>query len=32
MVTHDPAFAHRARRIITMEDGNIITDTQTTPT
>ncbi|MDB5323348.1 MAG: transporter [Phycisphaerales bacterium] len=31
MVTHDPAFAHRARRIITMEDGNIIADTQTTP-
>jgi lipoprotein-releasing system ATP-binding protein len=30
MVTHDPAFAHRARRIITMEDGNIIADTQTT--
>jgi lipoprotein-releasing system ATP-binding protein len=26
MVTHDQAFAHRARRIITMEDGNIIGD------
>jgi lipoprotein-releasing system ATP-binding protein len=30
MVTHDPAFAQRARRIITMEDGNIIADTRTT--
>ena len=29
MVTHDPAFAQRARRMITMEDGNIIADTCT---
>lgn len=29
MVTHDPAFANRAARIITMEDGNIISDAQT---
>jgi lipoprotein-releasing system ATP-binding protein len=29
MVTHDPAFAHRARRIITMEDGKIIQDAAT---
>jgi lipoprotein-releasing system ATP-binding protein len=27
MVTHDPAFAARARRRITMEDGNVIGDT-----
>jgi lipoprotein-releasing system ATP-binding protein len=27
MVTHDLAFAQRARRMITMEDGNIIRDT-----
>jgi lipoprotein-releasing system ATP-binding protein len=26
MVTHDQALAHRARRIITMEDGQIISD------
>ena len=26
MVTHDVAFAHRARRIVTMEDGNVIAD------
>ncbi|HEY8666937.1 MAG TPA: ABC transporter ATP-binding protein [Tepidisphaeraceae bacterium] len=26
MVTHDTALAHRARRIITMEDGQIIAD------
>ena len=26
MVTHDPAFARRARRIITMEDGRIMAD------
>ncbi len=26
MVTHDTAFAHRARRIISMEDGDIVTD------
>jgi lipoprotein-releasing system ATP-binding protein len=26
MVTHDPAFAKRARRIITMEDGKIVQD------
>jgi lipoprotein-releasing system ATP-binding protein len=26
MVTHDQAFAHRARRIITMEDGAVIGD------
>ena len=28
MVTHDQSFAHKARRIITMEDGNIISDAQ----
>jgi lipoprotein-releasing system ATP-binding protein len=27
MVTHDPAFARRARRTITMEDGDIVADT-----
>ena len=26
MVTHDQALAHRARRIITMEDGQITSD------
>ena len=26
MVTHDPAFAQRARRTISMEDGNIVSD------
>jgi lipoprotein-releasing system ATP-binding protein len=26
MVTHDPAFAQKARRIVTMEDGNVISD------
>ena len=26
MVTHDTQLAHRARRIITMEDGNIVKD------
>ncbi len=26
MVTHDPAFAAKARRIITMDDGNIVGD------
>ncbi len=26
MVTHDQSLAHRARRIITMEDGQIVTD------
>jgi len=31
MVTHDTLFANRAARIITMEDGNIITDTVTRP-
>jgi lipoprotein-releasing system ATP-binding protein len=31
MVTHDPSFANRANRTITMEDGNIIADTLTTP-
>ena len=29
MVTHDTSFAQRARRIITMEDGNIIADKKT---
>jgi len=29
MVTHDAAFAQRAKRIVTMEDGNIIRDAQT---
>jgi lipoprotein-releasing system ATP-binding protein len=29
MVTHDPAFAQRAGRIITMEDGNIVSDVRT---
>jgi lipoprotein-releasing system ATP-binding protein len=29
MVTHDQSFAQRARRIITMEDGEIIKDQQT---
>jgi predicted ABC-type transport system involved in lysophospholipase L1 biosynthesis ATPase subunit len=27
MVTHDGAFAQRARRRITMEDGNVVADT-----
>ena len=26
MVTHDQSFAHRARRMVTMEDGNVIRD------
>ena len=26
MVTHDAAFAQRAKRIVTMEDGNIVSD------
>jgi lipoprotein-releasing system ATP-binding protein len=26
MVTHDVGFAHRARRIVTMEDGNVVSD------
>jgi lipoprotein-releasing system ATP-binding protein len=26
MVTHDQTLAHRARRMVTMEDGNIVTD------
>jgi len=26
MVTHDQQLAHRARRIVTMEDGNIVSD------
>jgi lipoprotein-releasing system ATP-binding protein len=26
MVTHDSQLAHRARRIVTMEDGNVVTD------
>jgi lipoprotein-releasing system ATP-binding protein len=26
MVTHDTALAHRARRMVTMEDGNVISD------
>ena len=26
MVTHDQALAHRARRMVTMEDGTIVTD------
>jgi lipoprotein-releasing system ATP-binding protein len=30
MVTHDHALAHRARRIITMEDGAVIRDEKTT--
>jgi ABC-type lipoprotein export system ATPase subunit len=29
MVTHDHALAHKARRIITMEDGNIVSDQST---
>jgi lipoprotein-releasing system ATP-binding protein len=29
MVTHDPSFAQRAKRIITMEDGNVIRDSVT---
>jgi lipoprotein-releasing system ATP-binding protein len=28
MVTHDPSFANRAKRIVTMEDGNVIADRQ----
>jgi lipoprotein-releasing system ATP-binding protein len=28
MVTHDPSFAQRARRMITMEDGNVIRDAE----
>jgi lipoprotein-releasing system ATP-binding protein len=31
MVTHDTQLAHRARRIITMEDGCVLRDEQTTP-
>jgi ABC-type lipoprotein export system ATPase subunit len=27
MVTHDPSFAERARRMITLEDGRVIRDT-----
>jgi lipoprotein-releasing system ATP-binding protein len=30
MVTHDQALAHRARRIVTMEDGAVIRDERTT--
>jgi lipoprotein-releasing system ATP-binding protein len=30
MVTHDQALAHRARRIVTMEDGAVIRDEKTT--
>jgi predicted ABC-type transport system involved in lysophospholipase L1 biosynthesis ATPase subunit len=26
MVTHDPSFAARARRMISMDDGQIISD------
>jgi ABC-type lipoprotein export system ATPase subunit len=26
MVTHDNQLAHRARRIVTMEDGSIVSD------
>jgi lipoprotein-releasing system ATP-binding protein len=26
MVTHDSAIAHRARRMVTMEDGNVVKD------
>ena len=29
MVTHDPQLARRARRMITMEDGNIVRDEPT---
>jgi lipoprotein-releasing system ATP-binding protein len=28
MVTHDTALAHRARRIVTMEDGSVVVDQQ----
>jgi len=31
MVTHDGAFAQRARRRITMEDGNVVADTGLAP-
>ena len=31
MVTHDNALAHRARRIVTMEDGNVVGDERLTP-
>ena len=29
MVTHDAQLAHRARRIVTMEDGNVVSDRPT---
>jgi ABC-type lipoprotein export system ATPase subunit len=31
MVTHDPQLAHRAHRIVTMEDGNVIADEGASP-